>query len=176
MLAVAFRRGKRALVGTSAVVICLGAAVPALLGNAGAALDRDKLAARLMRLDPAARVGGNTQVATAARARVSGARGRVNFMIGLGPRQRIVGGASHDQIGARGGAGARIRGAHGHDLIHGGRGHDHIHGGRGHDERVLSCFRGNGRQASAPDREVVVARDLHSDARIRALRARCTGS
>ncbi len=133
MLAVAFRRGKRALVGTSAVVICLGAAVPALLGNAGAALDRDELAARLMRLDPGARVGGNTQVATAARAHVSGAQRRVNFIIGLGVRQRLVGGASHDQIGARGGAGARIRGAHGHDLIHGGRGHDHIHGGRGHD-------------------------------------------
>jgi RTX calcium-binding nonapeptide repeat (4 copies) len=129
---VAFPRGKRALVGTLAVV-CLWAAVPALLGTAGAAPDRDELAARLMRLDPGARVGGNTQVATAARAHVSGARGRVNFMIGLAPRQRIVGGNSHDQIGARGGAGARIRGAHGHDLIHGGRGHDLIHGGRGHD-------------------------------------------
>jgi Ca2+-binding RTX toxin-like protein len=54
-------------------------------------------------------------------------------MIGLGTRQQIVGGASHDQLGAHGATGVRIHGAHGHDLIHGGQGHQRLHGGAGHD-------------------------------------------
>jgi hypothetical protein len=133
MIAVAFPRRTRVLVGASAVAIGVGAAVPAVLGNAGAKSDRDGLAARLLRLDPGARLGGNTQVATATRARLTGVRGRVNFMIGLGRGQRIVGGASHDQLGAHRAAGARIHGAQGHDLIHGGRGQQRLHGGPGHD-------------------------------------------
>ena len=99
------------------------------------------LAARLLRLDPGARLGANTQLATAEGAVLAGVPGRVNFMMGLGPRQRIVGGAEHDQIGARG-HGTRVRGGRGHDLIHGmhgrqflagGPGHDHIFGGPGAD-------------------------------------------
>ena len=133
MLAVAFPRRTQALVGALAVVISVGAAVPAVVGNAEASADSDLLAARLMRLDPGARLGANTQVATVTRGRLSGVRDRVNFMMGLGSRQRIVGGASHDQLGARGAAGTRIHGARGHDLIHGGRGHQRLHGGPGHD-------------------------------------------
>jgi Ca2+-binding RTX toxin-like protein len=133
MIAVEFPRRTRVLVGASAVAIGVGAAVPAVLGNAGAKSDRDGLAARLLRLDPGARLGANSQVATATRARLTGVRGRVNFMMGLASRQRIVGGASHDQLGAHGAAGARIHGAQGHDLIHGGRGHQRLHGGAGHD-------------------------------------------
>jgi hypothetical protein len=53
MVAVAFPRGTRALVGAFAVMVCVGAAVPAVLGNAEASRDRDKRAARLLRLDPA---------------------------------------------------------------------------------------------------------------------------
>jgi hypothetical protein len=64
---------------------------------------------------------------------MAGVRGRVNFIIGLAPRQRIVGGAGHDQLGAHGADGARIHGGDGHDLIHGGDGHDVIHGGHGDD-------------------------------------------
>jgi hypothetical protein len=133
MLAVAFPRRTQALVGALAVVISVVAAVPAVVGNAEASADSDLLAARLMRLDPGARLGANTQVATVTRGRLSGVRDRVNFMMGLGSRQRIVGGASHDQLGARGAAGTRIHGARGHDLIHGGRGHQRLHGGPGHD-------------------------------------------
>jgi RTX calcium-binding nonapeptide repeat (4 copies) len=133
MTAVGFSRRTRVLIGASALAIGVGAAVPAVLGNAGAKSDRDGLAARLLRLDPGARLGANTQVATAARARLSGVRGRRNFMIGLGARQQIVGGASHDQLGAHGATGVRIHGAHGHDLIHGGQGHQRLHGGTGHD-------------------------------------------
>src|SRR5215218_6077641 len=60
MLAVAFPRGTRAPVGVLAVVICVEAViVPAVPGGAGASPGRDQLAARLLRLDPAARVGGN---------------------------------------------------------------------------------------------------------------------
>ena len=132
MVAVAFPRGTRALVGALAVMVCGGAAVPAVLGNAAASRDRDKLAARLLRLDPAARVGGNTQVATPEGAGLVGVPGRVNFMLGLGRRQRIVGGNGHDQLGARGHR-ARVRGAGGPDLIHGGRGDQRLHGGHGHD-------------------------------------------
>ncbi|MFL5856481.1 MAG: calcium-binding protein [Solirubrobacteraceae bacterium] len=46
-----------------------------------------------------------------------------------------MGGAGHDQLGARGAGGARILGGHGHDVIHGGHGHDVIHGGSG-DDRI----------------------------------------
>jgi RTX calcium-binding nonapeptide repeat (4 copies) len=133
MLAVAFPNGTRALVGVLAAAIAAGAAIPVLLGDAGASAASDRLAARLTRLDPAARIGGNTQVATVARARLSGVPGRVNFMIGLAPRQLIVGGDGHDQLGAHRAAGARIHGAGGADLIHGGRGRQRIHGGHGHD-------------------------------------------
>jgi RTX calcium-binding nonapeptide repeat (4 copies) len=132
MLAIAFPRGTRALVGALAVMVCVGAAVPAVLRNAGASPDRDRLAARMLRLDPGARVGGNTQVATLAGTGLVGVPGRVNFILGLGHRQRIIGGDGHDQLGARG-HGARIRGARGPDLIHGGRGDQRLHGGHGHD-------------------------------------------
>jgi RTX calcium-binding nonapeptide repeat (4 copies) len=128
MLPVAFPRRTRTLIGTLAAVTCAVATVPGM-----ASAGTDELAAGLIRLDPGARLGGNTQVATAARARVSGVRGRVNFMMGLGHRQHLVGGAGHDQIGARGASGARIHGGRGHDLIHGSRGHDQLHGGHGHD-------------------------------------------
>jgi hypothetical protein len=74
MLAVAFPRGTRALVGTFAGVIGAGEALPTLLGDAGASPGKDKLAARLIRLDPGARLGGNTQVATAPGARLAGVR------------------------------------------------------------------------------------------------------
>jgi hypothetical protein len=132
MLAVAFPRGTRALVGALAVIVFVGAAVPAVLGNAGASPGRDNLAARLLRLDPAARVGGNTQVASALGRRIVGVPGRVNFILGLGHRQRIIGGNRHDQLGAHG-HGARVHGAGGPDLIHGGRGDQRLHGGHGHD-------------------------------------------
>jgi hypothetical protein len=132
MLAVAFPRGTRALVGALSVIVSAGAAVPAMLGNAGASPGGDNLAARLLRLDPAARVGGNTQVSTPAGAGLVGVPGRINFILGLGQRQRILGGNGHDQLGAHG-HGASVRGAGGRDLIHGGRGDQRLHGGHGHD-------------------------------------------
>jgi Ca2+-binding RTX toxin-like protein len=135
MLAVAFPRRTRAVIGVLAVVIGVGAVVPVVVGKGWASSGRDGLATRLIRLDPGARLGANTQVATAAGARLAGVRGRVNFIIGLAPRQRIVGGAGHDQLGAHGAGGARILGGHGHDLIHGGDGHDVLHGGHG-DDRI----------------------------------------
>ena len=64
-----------------------------------------------------------------------------NFLMGLGPRERIVGGPGPDQLGARG-AGTVVRGGDGNDLIHGHRGrqvllgesgHDHLLGGPGRD-------------------------------------------
>ena len=120
------------LVGVSAVVACVGAAAGVALEDAEAGSARERLASRLLRLDPGALVGGNTQVASVAGARVVGVPGRVNFMLGLAARQRIVGGNGHDQLGARG-AGGRVHGGRGHDLIHGFGGHDRLHGGHGHD-------------------------------------------
>jgi len=132
VLARAFPGWVRALVGVLAAMIGVGVVVPAALGRAAASSGKDKLAVRLIRLDPGARRGGNTQVATAVGARLVGVPGRVNYMIGLGPREVIVGGAGHDELGALG-AGARIDGGGGPDLIHGGPGNDRIHGGPGND-------------------------------------------
>jgi hypothetical protein len=107
-----------------------------------------KLAQLLLKRDPGARVGGSTQVATDPGEVLQGLPGRINFMMALDNRQRLVGGESHDQIGASlflprriGPSAARVTRAvgtsfysrGGHDLVHGGRGHDRIIGGRGHD-------------------------------------------
>ncbi len=112
----------------------MGAAAAVVLedAQAGGLSDRDRLAIRLLRLDPGALVGGNTQVASVAGARLVGVPGRVNFILGLGASQRIVGGRGHDQLGVRG-AGGVVHGGPGHDLIHGFGGHDRLHGGHGHD-------------------------------------------
>jgi hypothetical protein len=110
MLAVAFPPRTRAVIGVLAVVTGVGAVGPVVVRTGWASSGRDGLAARLIRLDPGARLGANTQVATVVGARLAGVRGRVNFIIGLAPRQRIVGGAGHDQLGARGAGGARILG------------------------------------------------------------------
>jgi hypothetical protein len=71
-------------------------------------------------------------VATAVGARVLGVPGRVNFIMALGPRERIVGGSNHDELGALGDA-AKISGGGGPDLIHGGPGNGRLDGGRGND-------------------------------------------
>jgi hypothetical protein len=81
MLAVTFPGRTQTLIGALAAVICAGVAAPAVLGKGGASPDADELAGRLIRLDPGARLGGNTQLATATRARISGVRNRVNFMM-----------------------------------------------------------------------------------------------
>jgi hypothetical protein len=100
--------------------------------QAAASVKKERLAKRLMRLDPGARLGGNTQVATVPRTRLFGVSDRVNFMLGLAPRQRIVGGAGADQLGMRRAAG-RVHGGPGNDLIHGGPGDDVLKGGPGND-------------------------------------------
>lgn len=74
-----------------------------------------------MRLDPGAQVGGNSQVASAAGARLLGVPHRVNLHAGVGPREVIMGGPGHDELGVLGDAG-RICGGGGPDLIHGGAG------------------------------------------------------
>jgi len=119
------------LVVASSLALLWVVVPPALAGEA-AGDGMDRLAARLLRLDPGARLGGNTQMATAAGKRLLGVPGRENVMVGLGPRETIVGGARHDELGIRG-AGGRIFGAGGPDLIHGGPGRDLIHGGPGRD-------------------------------------------
>ena len=130
-----------ALALTASPAALAAAPITATSDDAQSSAPQPGLLARLLRLDPGARLGGNTHVATASKAVLVGVPGRVNFMIGLGPRQRIMGGARHDQLGARG-AGSLVRGGRGNDLIHGhhgrqvlsgGRGHDHIFGGRGRD-------------------------------------------
>jgi hypothetical protein len=63
----ALRGATRALVAAALVTMGAGALAPVAHARSKA-----ELAARAMRLDPGARVGGNTQVATAAGARVLG--------------------------------------------------------------------------------------------------------
>jgi Ca2+-binding RTX toxin-like protein len=113
-------------------LVALESLVSAAPAAEGASSRQGEPAARLLRLDPGARLGGNTQVSAVAGARIWGVPGRVNFMLGLGPRQRLVGGPGHDQLGVRGVA-SRVFGAAGPDLIHGAGGRDRLDGGAGSD-------------------------------------------
>jgi hypothetical protein len=137
----ALARGKRsvAVALTALVAVGLGSfATESVAATSGS----DRLVQRLMRLDPAGRLGGNTQVASAPRAILRGVLRRHNVMLGLGRGQRIVGGAGHDQLGARGdntrilggGGPDLIRGGTGDEVLSGGRGHDHVYGGAGDDQ------------------------------------------
>src|SRR5215212_9992205 len=141
MLAVAFSRRTRAVIGVLAVAVWVGAVVPVVVGKGWASSGRDGVAARLIRLDPGARLGANTQVATAVGARLAGVRGRVNFIIGLAPRQRIVGGAGHDRL--EGGPGHnRIVDRQGRTVVVAGPGRNHIDVADGSGDRVL-CAAGS---------------------------------
>lgn len=153
-MAVTLPRAVRALVAASGLAV-LAAAAPVALAQAGSSSNRDDRAARLMRLDPGARLGGNTQVATRARARLFGAPQRVNFMLGLGPRQRIVGGDRDDQLGARGAA-RRVFGAAGNDLLHGGKRDRLLVGGPGND--LIYGAAGDDRLRGGPDNDRLVDR------------------
>ena len=131
------------LVVASLVVMLVGASVPQLTGTAWAGVNRDRLAKVLLKRDPGKRVGGETQVATKTGAVLRGARRRINFEMALGGGEVLLGGATHDELGAYPGVrGARIHGGGGPDLIHGmgldqqlsgGPGNDMIYGGPGND-------------------------------------------
>jgi hypothetical protein len=129
-VAVAFSRVAWA-VAAFALALMMPSVSTALESN-GAGDGGDRAVKRLLRLDPGARLGGNTQVAADAGARLFGVPRRTNFMLGLGAQQLIMGGPGHDQLGLRGAAG-RVLGAAGPDLIHGGTAPDWLKGGAGHD-------------------------------------------
>jgi hypothetical protein len=135
MLAIGVRRAMWAVVGASAVAFCVVGLIVAVTARAGSPREseRQKLAARLMQLDPGAPVGGNTQVVTAPGARLTAVPGRANFMMALGPRERLMGGPGHDELGAFRADGVRIDGGGGDDLIRGGGGDELLAGGRGND-------------------------------------------
>jgi hypothetical protein len=135
------------LIGAAAVVVVAGATVPA--ARAGIA----EQAARAMRLDPAARVGGNTQVATAPGARLLGVPLRANFMLAFGARERIRGGVGHDELGSRG-RDNRVLGGPGNDLLHGGGG-DVLDGGGGND--LIVDTEGGATVRTGPGRDKVIA-------------------
>ena len=161
MLGLGFHRETRVLFGALAVVISVAVVVPAALGAASSSSALDKLAARLRRLDPGKRVGGDTQVGTAPGQRLVGRPGRANFIIALGPHEVIVGGAGHDELGALGDA-AKIYGGAGPDLIHGGPGGDILDGGPGNDliyggagNDVIKGGPGNDRIYGGPGNDVI---------------------
>lgn len=88
---------------------------------------------RLMSLDPGGLTGAETAVGAVPGARVSGVSDRPNFIVGLGARERVVGGAGADQLGVRA-MGSSVFGGAGNDLIHGApAGHDRLSGGSGND-------------------------------------------
>jgi len=126
------------LIGLAAVFAVLTALLYAvvLAAPAGArrlaAQSRPALAARLVKLDPGRRLGGNTVVGVSNGDLLLGVSNRVNFMIALGAGETIVGGNGADQLGALG-KNATINGGKGNDAIHGGPGHDTIYGGAGND-------------------------------------------
>lgn len=78
-------------------------------------------ASRLRQLNPGARIGGDTIVATADNQRVLGSQSRPNFMMGLGKNETIVGGPGDDELGAFGT----------NDTIVAGPGTDQLYGGPG---------------------------------------------
>lgn len=138
------RKG-RALVSAAAALVAV-VVVP------WARADVADRAARALRLDPGARLGGNTQVATARGARLFGVPRRVNFMVAFGAHQRIRGGARHDQLGSRGTAN-RVHGGPGHDMLHGGRG-DVLDGGAGND--LIIDTEGGATVRGGPGRDRVI--------------------
>jgi Ca2+-binding RTX toxin-like protein len=144
--------GARTPMMVVAVVVALGVLVPATSGQRASPGNR-ALAAQLLARDPGARVGGNSQVATATRVRVLGVPRRMNFILGLGPREWIVGGARDDQLGARGDAN-RVYGAAGNDLIHGGPGAQMLYGGPGID--ALYGGRGDDRLDGGPGNDRII--------------------
>ena len=101
------------LVAVTLVAALAAATIPALLGDARAGVNRERLAKALQRRDPGKRVGGETLVATRPGKVLRGARGRINFMMALGQREVLTGGDRHDELGAY----VTTRGAR----IHGGR-------------------------------------------------------
>jgi hypothetical protein len=131
------------LVVVSLAVMLVAASVPQLTGAAWAGVNRDRLAKVLLKRDPGKRVDGETLVATKTGAVLRGARRRINFEMALGRGEVLIGGATHDELGAYIGVrGVRIDGGAGPDLIHGmgldqqlsgGAGNDMIYGGPGTD-------------------------------------------
>jgi hypothetical protein len=125
------------------VVMLVAASVPPLTGAAWAGVNRDRLAKVLLKRDPGKRVDGETLVAIKTGAVLRGARRRINFEMALGRGEVLIGGATHDELGAYTGVrGVRIDGGAGPDLIHGmgldqrlsgGPGNDMIYGGPGDD-------------------------------------------
>jgi hypothetical protein len=102
-----------------------------------------ELAKVLRKRDPGKRVDGETLVGTKTGVVLRGARRRINFEMALGRGEVLIGGATHDELGAYTGVrGVRIDGGAGPDLIHGmgldqrlsgGAGNDMIYGGPGDD-------------------------------------------
>jgi hypothetical protein len=150
MVAVARSRVAWALVAAFALALMVPAVSTALERDGAGGGDR--LVRGLLRLDPGARLGGNTQVVAATGSRLFGVPRRTNFMLGLGAQHRIVGGAGHDQLGVRGPAG-RVSGAAGPDLIHGGTEPDQLRGGAGHD--LIHGHAGQDQINGGPGRDLI---------------------
>jgi Ca2+-binding RTX toxin-like protein len=118
------------------VALVVAGAALALMATpaAQATVANGRLAQLLLRRDPGARVGGDTQVATADGTVLLGVPGRINFMMALGNHERLIGGNIHDELGAYNGTrGVRIYGRGGNDLLVGMRGDQLLDGGPGTD-------------------------------------------
>jgi Ca2+-binding RTX toxin-like protein len=139
--------------GIATVVVVVLLAVLTVSAEAIGQPGDSRRALRLAAHDPGARVQGNTIVATGARARVYGSRGRPNFIAALGSRQTIVGGRRGDHLAALGDH-VTIIGGGGHDLVFGHRGARLI-GGSGRDTLVARAAEATLRAGSG---DVVVAR------------------
>lgn len=106
--------------------LCLAGAAIAV-ASSGSGLEH-----KLLHRDPGARVDGNTIVLTGKGGGMHGVPDRPNFIIGLGPDERIVG--SHDdQLGSLGEHDTVVAGSSGHEFIVGGPHATLVVGGSGHD-------------------------------------------
>lgn len=166
----------------AAAGLCVLAPATAAVANGGGGDAKERLAAKLMKRDPGKRVGGKTQVSTRPGASIVGAPGRINFIIGLGRDQRIVGGRVHDELGAMAGgvsiragggpdmlfgfaSGQLLSGGPGNDQLSGGGGPDRLWGGAGNDG--LYDGRGETIVAPGPGRNRIDVADGAGDDRVR---------
>ena len=165
------------------LVMVAATSIPVFVGDAWGSTNRKQLAKLLLKRDPGKRVGGETLVAVNTGAVLRGVPGRVNFMMALGSHEVLIGGNSHDELGAYVGTrGVRIDGGGGPDLIHGmgldeqlfgGPGNDLIYGGPGNttidggpgNDRIIA-LQGATTVVTGPGRDLVDVRDRQPNDRV----------
>jgi hypothetical protein len=117
------------------ITLALSALSALALTGASAQASTGDLAKQLRKLDPGARLGGESIVGTRPGQQLHGVHGRPNFIVALGDGETIHGASINDQLGAAPHAQdvKIIAPAKGHSLIVGGPGSRIVVSGKGHN-------------------------------------------